>query len=210
MRLHRQRSILILNMACSTNSFAPQTVRASHHSSSRHWHRETFDEVSEAKLIAKLEDPWVHFDARIFNVRDEVEVMNNFIWRCLFDCRRNSISSLAHSVFSTKQLHKVKHLCLSVFVHFFLFNLFSSLAHSVFSTHKVSRNDVTSIVSSLVHSVFSTKQLHKVRNICREPVFVQFSTCFISLFIACAQRVFNKTVAQGTICDLRLRLLKNR
>eukprot|EP01084_Bolivina_argentea_P041840 77234_1 len=46
-----------------------------------------------------------HFDGRCFNVPNRVEVLNNIIWRCHFDCTRNSISSLARKYFSQKQMH---------------------------------------------------------------------------------------------------------
>jgi len=36
-----------------------------------------------------------HFDARVFNVPENYELVNNVKWRHNFDCRRNSISSLA-------------------------------------------------------------------------------------------------------------------
>lgn len=44
------------------------------------------------------------FDSRIFNV-PRIEVVNQFIWRQQ-DAMRNSISALAQSIFSTKELHK--------------------------------------------------------------------------------------------------------
>lgn len=47
-----------------------------------------------------------HFDARVFTIPDAVEVENYFIWRQQ-DATRNSISSLAQSHFSAKQLHGV-------------------------------------------------------------------------------------------------------
>lgn len=45
-----------------------------------------------------------YFDARVFTIPDQVEVMNYFIWRQK-DCVRNSISMAAHSVYSHKELH---------------------------------------------------------------------------------------------------------
>jgi tRNA(His) guanylyltransferase len=48
--------------------------------------------------------PLALFDARTFVIPDPVEVENYFIWRQQ-DATRNSISMLAHTHFSTKQLH---------------------------------------------------------------------------------------------------------
>lgn len=45
-----------------------------------------------------------YFDARTFSIPDRTEVENYFIWRQQ-DCSRNSISGLAQSLFSHKQLH---------------------------------------------------------------------------------------------------------
>lgn len=45
------------------------------------------------------------FDARVFSVPSKEEAANAVLWRW-FDARRNSISSLAQSIFSHKQLNK--------------------------------------------------------------------------------------------------------
>jgi len=45
------------------------------------------------------------FDARVFQLPNNEELINAFIWRQQ-DCIRNSISSVAQSKFSQKQLHK--------------------------------------------------------------------------------------------------------
>lgn len=45
-----------------------------------------------------------YFDSRIFTIPDRTEVMNYFIWRNQ-DCARNSISMVAQSLFSHKELH---------------------------------------------------------------------------------------------------------
>lgn len=47
-----------------------------------------------------------YFDARTFNISKE-EVCNYFIWRWQ-DCKRNSMSMLAQSLFSQKELHGKK------------------------------------------------------------------------------------------------------
>ncbi|KAJ6531988.1 tRNAHis guanylyltransferase-domain-containing protein [Mycena capillaripes] len=46
-----------------------------------------------------------HFDARVFSVPSDAEVLNNLIWRAKFDCRRNSISTFGRAFFSAKQMH---------------------------------------------------------------------------------------------------------
>lgn len=50
-----------------------------------------------------VETTWAHFDSRCFVVPDPVEVRNYFVWRQQ-DCMRNSVSSIARSLFSHKQL----------------------------------------------------------------------------------------------------------
>lgn len=44
------------------------------------------------------------FDSRVFTIPDRIEVMNYFIWRGN-DCSRNSVSMVAQSLFSHKELH---------------------------------------------------------------------------------------------------------
>ena len=56
----------------------------------------TRKDLSEFKLA--------YFDARAFTIPDRIEVMNYLIWRNQ-DCSRNSISMLAQSLFSHKELH---------------------------------------------------------------------------------------------------------
>eukprot|EP01083_Nonionella_stella_P095041 266738_1 len=46
-----------------------------------------------------------HFDGRAFNVPNAAEVLNNLLWRCYFDCTRNSVSGLARKHYSAKQMH---------------------------------------------------------------------------------------------------------
>jgi tRNA(His) guanylyltransferase len=55
-----------------------------------------FHDVSTFKLA--------HFDARAFTVPSQEEVINYFIWRQT-DATRNSISAVAQSLFSHKELH---------------------------------------------------------------------------------------------------------
>lgn len=47
---------------------------------------------------------WAEFDSRVFQVADRKEVENVFIWRQQ-DSTRNSISSVAQSMYSAKELH---------------------------------------------------------------------------------------------------------
>lgn len=44
-----------------------------------------------------------YFDARVFTIPDRIEVMNYFIWRNN-DCSRNSVSMVAQSLYSHKEL----------------------------------------------------------------------------------------------------------
>ena len=48
-----------------------------------------------------------HFDARVFQIPYQEEVINYFIWRQQ-DATRNSISSVAQSLYSSKELHGKK------------------------------------------------------------------------------------------------------
>lgn len=48
-----------------------------------------------------------NFDARVFQIPSQEEVINYFIWRQQ-DATRNSISSVAQSLYSPKELHGVK------------------------------------------------------------------------------------------------------
>jgi tRNA(His) guanylyltransferase len=47
---------------------------------------------------------WGEFDSRVFQIPQEIEVVNYFIWRQQ-DTVRNSISSVAQSLYSHKELH---------------------------------------------------------------------------------------------------------
>jgi len=64
-------------------------------------------EPGEERLRAKLDRFDTHFDARIFNVPDKKEGLNNILWRHLYDCRRNSVSMLAREHFSNKEMFKL-------------------------------------------------------------------------------------------------------
>ncbi len=49
------------------------------------------------------EKTFANFDSRVFQIADQEEVVNYFIWR-YFDAKRNSISMLAQSLYSPKEL----------------------------------------------------------------------------------------------------------
>ena len=63
------------------------------------------DEIS--LLLTDFEDnqTQAYFDSRVFIIPDATEVENYFIWRGN-DCIRNSISMLAQSLYSHKELHQ--------------------------------------------------------------------------------------------------------
>lgn len=58
------------------------------------------------KSLDGLEMKWANFDSRVFQIPQMVEVENYFIWRQQ-DAVRNSISSVAQSLYSAKELHGV-------------------------------------------------------------------------------------------------------
>jgi len=53
--------------------------------------------------LLSSENKTAYFDSRVFTIPDRIEVMNYFIWRNQ-DCSRNSVSMVAQSHFSHKQL----------------------------------------------------------------------------------------------------------
>jgi len=61
----------------------------------------------DSSLKAKVRLHEAHFDARVFGLPSEAEVLNNIIWRCLYDCRRNAISGAARYQFGHKACHKL-------------------------------------------------------------------------------------------------------
>lgn len=64
-----------------------------------------FNEYMVGLNITEYGSKWAEFDSRVFSIPNEDEVVNYFKWRML-DCSRNSISSVAQSLFSHKELHK--------------------------------------------------------------------------------------------------------
>lgn len=63
------------------------------------------DAVYAARVQQRIVNGEAHFDGRAFNVPSAAEVLNNVIWRCHFDCTRNSISNLARSYYSARALN---------------------------------------------------------------------------------------------------------
>jgi tRNA(His) 5'-end guanylyltransferase len=56
-------------------------------------------------LLRHVQKTLPHFDARVFSVPENYELINNILWRHAFDYRRNSIAGLAQRNFSYKVLH---------------------------------------------------------------------------------------------------------
>jgi len=56
------------------------------------------------KMVDTIQRETPTFDARIFSVPNDIEVMNNLIWRAR-DCWRNGVHGLAMRDFSHKELH---------------------------------------------------------------------------------------------------------
>jgi len=73
----------------------------------RHLQAAAWDDATEGKMLERIRDPWVHFDARVHNVPTRAEGLENIVWRSLFDCQRNSILNMARSYFSAKTMHGV-------------------------------------------------------------------------------------------------------
>lgn len=52
-------------------------------------------------------DKGVYFDARIIIPENDTDVLNCFLWRQQYECRRNAVMAIAQSNFSSKELHGV-------------------------------------------------------------------------------------------------------
>ena len=48
-----------------------------------------------------------HFDARVFSLPKPEELLNNLLWRCRYDCQRNSESAFARAFMTSKETHKI-------------------------------------------------------------------------------------------------------
>jgi len=59
---------------------------------------------SDGQVVGIEEFRPAAFDSRVFTIPDRTEVMNYFIWRNQ-DCTRNSVSMVAQSLYSHKELH---------------------------------------------------------------------------------------------------------
>lgn len=57
--------------------------------------------VKNAKNVLGI----AHFDGRLFTVPSVEEALNCVLWRCRGDAVRNSVSTFARTLFSTKELH---------------------------------------------------------------------------------------------------------
>jgi tRNA(His) guanylyltransferase len=68
---------------------------------------QTFDPVQDARLIEHLESSVPHFDSRVFNLPNDEEVLNNLVWRCHYDCVRNSVSGLAAAYMTQRERHAI-------------------------------------------------------------------------------------------------------
>lgn len=72
----------------------------------RYTMRDAEGKLAENRVVGGDSFPLASFDARVFTIPDRIEVMNYFIWRNQ-DCARNSVSMVAQSLFSHKQLQGV-------------------------------------------------------------------------------------------------------
>eukprot|EP00494_Astrolonche_serrata_P028694 UN28961 len=63
------------------------------------------EKFPEDKLKTKAERCMAYFDGRCFGVPSKQEGLNNIIWRCLFDCRRNGVAGLGHYRLGHKRCH---------------------------------------------------------------------------------------------------------
>jgi len=69
----------------------------------RYQMRDESGHLSDSRVMASADLPIAYFDARVFTIPDRTEVMNYLIWRNQ-DCARNSVSMVAQSLFSHKEL----------------------------------------------------------------------------------------------------------
>jgi tRNA(His) guanylyltransferase len=57
------------------------------------------------EYISKINEFKACFDARCVIFPDEKEIVNHMIWRSLFDCERNAVSTYARDYFSQKEIN---------------------------------------------------------------------------------------------------------
>merc|ERR1712137_287774 len=61
-------------------------------------------ETDPPLLKSKMLGGQAYFDARVFSMPNNNEVLNNILWRSNYDCQRNSVSLLALSLFGHKSI----------------------------------------------------------------------------------------------------------
>eukprot|EP01080_Neovahlkampfia_damariscottae_P002672 gene2672-3868_t len=80
------------------------TARFNYHclKMSNKWSKELkkYDQIME-----RLTEASGYFDARVFNVPDEQEVLVNILWRSVYDCQRNSKARFGQAYLSQKECH---------------------------------------------------------------------------------------------------------
>jgi len=65
----------------------------------------TYDSTIDEKIVRDMDKLVPHFDARVFNVPDNNEMLNHLVWRCN-EAIRNSVHALSHHHIPKKQTHK--------------------------------------------------------------------------------------------------------
>uniref|UniRef100_A0A7S0LKQ3 tRNAHis guanylyltransferase catalytic domain-containing protein n=1 Tax=Coccolithus braarudii TaxID=221442 RepID=A0A7S0LKQ3_9EUKA len=65
-------------------------------------------DAGEAILAERVARSEAHFDARVFTLPSQRQLVDYFRWRALMDCRRNSISMLAQAHFPASRLQRVE------------------------------------------------------------------------------------------------------
>jgi tRNA(His) guanylyltransferase len=65
------------------------------------------NENTNKEILEYIENTPPHFDSRIFNVDTNMDLLENVQWR-QYDCVRNSVSLLSHTLFSQKELLGLK------------------------------------------------------------------------------------------------------
>ncbi len=68
-----------------------------------HLSKKNLTEILKEHVIKKKP----YFDSRVFQLPSDVDLVNNLLWRQHYDWRRNSISTLAQTKFSHKQLNGI-------------------------------------------------------------------------------------------------------
>lgn len=98
----------ILKMATLASSFC--TARFTYWCLKMAQDGQTFtkDKTEKYERVMKvLNAGTAHFDARVFNVDNDMDCLNNIKWRSNYDSVRNSRMNLSRKYYSAKQLHKL-------------------------------------------------------------------------------------------------------